>query len=120
MISVELRGADELKARFERILRAAQRNTRDAVVWGQQRVAGAIRTLLRGPALASRSGNLAGSVAAQPIDENPNLISGRVGTSAIYARVQNYGGAITARTGAYDPWRRRWRRMVALDTRRAR
>lgn len=55
-IHVEIVGARELKAKFDKIAQGARRNIRGAVAWAQYRVTYSIQGLLSGVLLRNRTG----------------------------------------------------------------
>jgi phage gpG-like protein len=100
-IQVTITGEAELVAKFTSLSSAARNNVRDAVVDLQYRLQARIRELLSGEVLDPRTGNLRGSINADPLQDNGNEVRGTVSTDLIYAAIHEFGGTITPKTAQY-------------------
>jgi phage gpG-like protein len=96
MTRIAITGVRELRVKLARLPETVCAKVREAVVEGQHRCAEKIRGLLDGDLLKSRSGRLRRSIVSNPVEGQRDAVAATVSTNAIYARIQDQGGTITA------------------------
>ena len=101
-IEFQITGAKELVAKLQQVGPKVRENARDGIQRLQQTLRNNIQRLfLSGTPLHVRTGNLRNSINVGPIQESASEIRGPVGTNALYAAIQNYGGTITPKSAQY-------------------